>query len=343
MTRPVTGAAAGTPGPAVKAPGVIVYPRWGNPEDDTRPPQGPGLLACGGGGHIPDGYRWMQQTITGAAQLRGGDIVVLRATPDDSYSRELWTSAKFNSVQTICVAPDATPEELEAAAAIVRRAEGVFFSGGQQSRYVAWKGSALIEAVQGVYDRGGVVGGTSAGMHILGSCIFDGKQAESWRDVTPEALLANPASPSASFTHDLFDFPPFENVQDESHYGKRRRFGRLVAFLTREAPEPLLGVGVDERTGLCVDREGIGRIVRAPGSDGSAYLVERLSGKLVPGAPLGPVEARVWRLDEADQAFSFFAREATVPPYRVTVDARGRPEDTFSVDPYTGRPKAGPA
>ena len=51
----------------------------------------------------------------------GGDIVVIRATPDDSYSDEIMSSALFNSVQTICLPENATPEQLARAAAMVEK------------------------------------------------------------------------------------------------------------------------------------------------------------------------------------------------------------------------------
>jgi cyanophycinase len=137
----------------------VIYPRLGSKTPDPRPPQGPGLLLSGGAGHVASAYAWMQRLITGGAPS-GGDVVILRATEDDTYSPAFLKAASFNSVQTLCVPANATKEELAQAAAIVSKAHAVFFSGGQQQRYVQWKNSSLSRAVQAVYAKGGVVGGT---------------------------------------------------------------------------------------------------------------------------------------------------------------------------------------
>lgn len=316
----------------------IVYPRLGSPADSRCPLQPPGgLILSGGAGHVMGAYQWMQQQLVGGASRPGGDIVVLRATPDDSYSAEVMKAAPFNSVQTICVPEEATAAELAATAAIVDRAEGVFFSGGQQSRYVAWKGSALIAAVQGVYNRGGIVGGTSAGLAILGERIFDGKSACS-EEVTTEALLRDPDNPHVTMTEDLFEFPPLDDVITDTHFHERDRFGRLVTLMARQAGGRILGIGVDEQTALCIDRHGIGHLERSRPGEGAAYLLRGQGSQVKPGEPLGPVTVHVTRLDSLDAAHSLFDfnrwQGEGCGEYEVTVDVAH--QQVYSVDPYEG-------
>ncbi len=333
---PIDAIFAPTSTAVARAPDVgdfIVYPRLGAPENDPRPPQGPGLVLSGGGGHVRDAYRWMHEVITGGRGGRGGDIVVLRATPDESYAAEIMAAAPFNSVQVICVPENATPAQLDRAAAIVAQAEGVFFAGGQQSRYVAWKGTALVNAVQKVYNRGGVVGGTSAGLAILGEHIFDGRVGSS-RQVTTDALVRAPDSPAASFTDELLALPPLRDAVTDTHFRERDRFGRLVVFLARQKEPRVLGIGVDEKTALVIDRHGVGRLTREDGG-GNAYLIATRGGQVRAGRPLGPVTTRVTRLDDPRTSFDFSAWTGTADSYEVVVDGRRRP--IYSVDPYTGR------
>lgn len=316
----------------------IIYPRLGHREDSRCPLRPPGgLILSGGAGHVLGAYAWMQRQLVGDIGGPGGDIVVLRATQDDSYSAEVMKAAPFNSVQTICVPEDATPEALAATAAIVARAEGVFFSGGQQSRYVAWKGTALIAAVQAVYNRGGIVGGTSAGLAILGERIFDGKLASS-NEVTTSALLENPANPHVTMTEDLFEFPPLDDVITDTHFHERDRFGRLVTLMARQPGGRVLGIGVDEQTALCIDRNGIGHLERTRPGEGAAYLLRGQGGLVEPGHPLGPVRVRVTRLDSTDATHSLFDfrtwKGQGCVEYDVTVDATGT--SIYSVDPYLG-------
>jgi beta-aspartyl-peptidase (threonine type) len=263
--------------------------------------------------------------------------VVLRATPDDSYSAEVLKAAPFNSVQTLCVPEGATPEQLAAATEIVDLAEGIFFSGGQQSRYVAWKGTALIAAVQAVYNRGGIVGGTSAGLAILGERIFDGKVASS-AEVTTRALVSDPDNPRVTQTDDLFEFPPLDDVLTDTHFHERDRFGRLVTLMARQPEGRILGIGVDEQTALCIDRQGIGHLERVRPGIGSAYLLRGQGHQVLPGQPLPPVTVHVTRLDSTDAGHSVFDfsawRGLGCVEYDVTVS--GRDEAIYSVDPYAG-------
>ena len=142
---------------------LTVFPRVGSPDDDTASPHGPGSILMGGGVDVDAAFIWMHSAITAAPSGRGGDVVILRATGTNAYDAYIYGLAAFNSVQTLLIPPQAGPADLAFAAGIVSRAEAVFFAGGNQASYVAWNGSPLMAEVQHTYERGGVVGGTSAG------------------------------------------------------------------------------------------------------------------------------------------------------------------------------------
>jgi cyanophycinase len=220
---------------------------------------------------------------------------------------------------------------------VVAKAEGVFFSGGQQSRYVAWKGSSLIQAVQSVYNRGGVVGGTSAGLAILGERIFDGKFATS-DEVTTSALLRDPSNPHVTITEDLFEFGALDDVITDTHFHERDRFGRLVTLMARQPGGRILGIGVDEQTALCIDRNGTGHLERIRTGEGAAYLLRGQGGQVKPGEPLGPVTVHVTRIDSIDKTLSWFDfrtwQGQGCVEYDVTVS--GDDSGIYSVDPYSG-------
>jgi cyanophycinase-like exopeptidase len=62
------------------------------------------------------------------------------------------------------------PDVVEA----VRNAEFVFFAGGDQCNYIRWiKDTPVSAAVKEVYERGGAIGGTSAGLAIQGEIAYD--------------------------------------------------------------------------------------------------------------------------------------------------------------------------
>ena len=55
-------------------------------------------------------------------------------------------------------------------------ASGIFIEGGDQYDYVrTWKGTLVEEALYLIFQRGGVIGGTSAGLAVLGEVVFDAK------------------------------------------------------------------------------------------------------------------------------------------------------------------------
>ena len=95
---------------------------------------------------------------------------------------------------------------MKAPAPIIERSGAVFFAGGNQADYVVWKDTPIQSAVQDVYGRGGVVGGTSAGEAILGEYVFDAV-AEGDRDTTTDNAVQHPWERIISFTYNFLKFP----------------------------------------------------------------------------------------------------------------------------------------
>src|SRR5215469_1029277 len=274
--------------PARASSGLTVFARAGNPAPSHVVPHGPGLVLMGGGDTVDPAFVWMHDTIVGSHWKRGGDIVVLTAGSGDVYTDYIMKVAPFNSVRSIQIGPNATQADLARAASYIDAAQGVFFSGGDQAHYVKWKGSPLIAAVQRVYDRGGVVGGTSAGLAILGEYAYDSVAADKAGpdvNVTTANAMADPTEPIISFTHDLFMFPPTRGILTETHLVTRDRLGRFIVFLARlsaDAKTPLLGVGLNEHSAIVVDRNGVGTLMLEHHT-GEALLV-----RLTKPTPISP-------------------------------------------------------
>ncbi|MEO8460722.1 MAG: hypothetical protein ABI451_09350, partial [Dokdonella sp.] len=87
----------------------------------------------------------------------------------------------------------------------------------------------------------------------------------------------------------------------DTHFSARSRLGRLIAFVARlnqiASSEKIVGIGVDEKTALLIDANGIGRL--ASGSAGSAWLVQQTepATSLVAGQALSLANERVTELD----------------------------------------------
>jgi len=325
---------------------LTIYPRLGSSQASGVIPHGPGLILMGGGGDVDAAFVWMHDVIAGSQGGDGGDIVVLRASGDYDYDPYLMKLARFNSVQTVKVEPKATVQELAKASAIVTRAQGVFFAGGDQANYVWWKGSSLAAAVQQVYDRGGVVGGNSAGLAIMGEWIYDSVAADAAGDdveVTTKNAVPDPSEPIISFTHDLFVWPPMRGIITDTHFVQRDRLGRLAAFLARleqhHGATNVMGLGIDTGTALLVDKHGVGRLVRNNPQGRALFLQGGTAQPIRAGAALSYSSIRVTLLDKDGQTYDFIKRCARALTYTIDVDGDKHPMYA-PANPYVAPPSA---
>lgn len=331
--------------PDARAPDPIltVFPRRGDASDDRPPVAGPGLLLMGGGSDVDAAFVWARRLIGGArpAEVRSGDAVVLRASGADGYDEYLYQQAGFRSVQTVLLPRESGPADFAIAAALVERAELVFFAGGDQARYVAWQATPLLAAVAGVYARGGVVGGTSAGCAIMGQYVYDAVAAGSRTLASRDALL-DPFDPAISFSRRVFAFPPLASTITDTHFSARDRMGRLAAFLARQhedgavlrRPPEALGLGVDEGTALVIDPAGVGRLLRQ-GDRGSVHILRAGPADTArAGSPLVYRSIAVLRLErpEEDQ-FDFRTWTGTGARFTLSIDGASS-SPYVPTDPY---------
>ncbi len=138
-----------------------------------------------------------------------------------------------------------------------------FFRGGDQFQYYRFlKNSRLRDFLSAKYQEGAVLAGTSAGMAILSGVIFTAANGS----VYPEQALKSLDQPEITLANDLFSFYP-EYIFD-THFIERGRFPRLLAFMAaweQQNKQPLAGIGVDDKTALCIDAEGVGTVYGTAG------------------------------------------------------------------------------
>ena len=213
------------------------------------------LVIVGGGGSTPAIWdRFME--------LAGGDSAVIVYFPTasagdidttDNASLRAWRARNPKSA-VIMHTRSRDVANTEAFVAPLRRATGVWFGGGVQSRITdAYRGTLTEDALHDVLRRGGVIGGTSAGAAIMSEVMITGDTlvgADSARGVAGTRVARLGTG---------FGFLPAA-VADQ-HFSQRRRQPRLVGVL-RQHPG-LIGFGVDEATALIVhgrrDLEVLGR------------------------------------------------------------------------------------
>jgi cyanophycinase-like exopeptidase len=301
---------------------------------------GPGLLLDGGGGEeAPQAsVRWMHRQLVGSDR-RGGNVVVIRASYTDADDVPFWGPGIFASVQTILIPPCAPPSAVNAAAPIVDRADAVFWAGGDQSHYVAWKNTALVAAVRRVYARNGIVGGGSAGLAIQGAAIYDAVAADVENEDTDTAdAVANPLETRISFTTGFFAWPPLADTITDTHFVVRNRFGRSVAFIARIIAGHLLGnvsavyaLGVDQASSVGVGPDGMATLFNGPGGAGAYLLRGKPPAALLPNQPLN-YTVDVAHISRNGERFDLLHKTTPRPWYPITVNGAKRP--FYSSDPY---------
>jgi cyanophycinase len=229
----------------------------------------PGLMLVGGGEWPYQAFRWM------IGKAGHGRIVILRASgsieAQDEFFKDIGgvTAAQTLVFEDRKAASD--PQVLE----IVRQADGIFIAGGDQSNYVRyWKGTPLNDALNRHVRDGKPLGGTSAGLAIMGAYSYGAMDGGS---LTSEDALKDPMGPAVTLVDDFLQLPPLPagQVITDSHFGARDRLGRLLTFIARLSKEQgttqIKGLGVDENTALCIDGDGVGKVFTD--TNGKVWLV----------------------------------------------------------------------
>jgi hypothetical protein len=311
----------------------------------------------GGGTDVDAAFIWMHDTLAGSATATFGNLVVLRAdsNTDNAYTPYIYALAPWQSVMTLFLGGNpvngtpATATDLAIAAYYVDRADAVFFAGGDQADYISWKGTVLMDAVAGVYLRGGVVGGTSAGCAIQGPLVFDSVAADAagGTNVATADAVADPFETTLSFTRGMLDFPVLPKVITDMHFATRDRLGRLAVFVARQYADGaetsgVLGVGIDESNALLVNASGHAVLVQQPGgteaSTGTGAYILQPSGPAQTcqaGQPLLYPGVTVTRLSNPQtDSFDFARGCGNGVSFALTVDG-STPSNPYSVDPYS--------
>ncbi len=257
----------------------------GNPEAPTPGQVSPGLLLMGGGDRNFDALRWFLK------KSGNGHLVVLRASQGNEVAEEFYRDVGgIASVETFVFSGPGSSNDPKILASLAK-ADGIFIAGGDQARYIRyWKGTPVAAALDAHLRAGKPIGGTSAGLAILGEYLYGAMDNGSIR--SPEAL-ADPLGAAVTIEQDFLHVERLKGIVTDTHFKERDRLGRLFAFvakaetLTGSPKRALIGLGVDESAALAVESDGSGRIY-ATDPAGGAWLVRGgFTDTQITGKPLG--------------------------------------------------------
>jgi cyanophycinase len=221
-------------------------PALGAAQPPTPPPGPPevgparGTLVIIGGGDLGDDI-WRR-----CVELAGGAnaslVLVPTAMEGDEpafYRDDMLALQKAGAREVVPLhTRDRAVAASDAFVAPLRKATGVFFTGGRQWRLAdAYLNTRTHEEMRGILDRGGVICGTSAGATIQGSFLARG-------DTSGNTIMIGDHVEGMGF---------LKNVTIDQHLLRRNRLFDLVPVI--EKNPHLLGIGIDEDTAIVVRRD----------------------------------------------------------------------------------------
>lgn len=215
----------------------------------------PGALVICGGGRLPDAV------MSGFRELAGDEakLVVIPTASNKAGEEEseqkilmLWNERGFDDVTILHTRDRDVANQPEFSAALLD-ATAVWFGGGQQSRLAdAYQGTLVEKRLEELLQRGGVIGGTSAGAAIQSQLMIASGNPEpkirSGLSLLPDAVI-------------------------DQHFSERNRQPRLKRALQLHPGR--FGLGVDELTAVFVR----GRRMRIIGEGKATILLPAGAGR----------------------------------------------------------------
>ncbi len=210
-----------------------------------------GFVLAGGGADVDQAFKWMIE------KSGGGDFVVLRSSGTNAYNSYIYDLGGVNSVQTLLVNSSAQGNDA-CVAQTIKNAAALFVAGGNQQNYVDYfKGTATGEAINYLINsKHAPVGGTSAGMAILGQYYHPGGAPDD------DSVLSNPVGVAVGT--DFLKIPILAGVVTEPHFAQRNRQPRIVSFMASAIShlganwQDIKAITADEGTAFLLDANGIG-------------------------------------------------------------------------------------
>ncbi|MBI3476472.1 MAG: cyanophycinase [Acidobacteria bacterium] len=253
---------------ALAQPPTFKYIRIGSPTDVTTKATA-GYALLGGGEDLDEAFKFL------CDKSGGGDFLVVRAAGEDAYNDYINKLCKLNSVATLII-PDRDSTSDPKIVDIIHHAEAVFIAGGDQARYINWwMGTPVQDALNAHIAAGKPIGGTSAGLAVMGQYIYSAQgDAPDDDGLQSSQAMLNPFMPRVTVRRDFVKIDLLQNTLTDTHFAKRDRMGRTLTFLARImkdgwSPAPR-EIAIDEKSAVLVERNGKARVI---GSGKGAYFL----------------------------------------------------------------------
>lgn len=222
----------------------------------------------GGGAKLDAAFKFLCE------RANGGDFLILRADTEDDYAKkvdeEMLTICPLNSASTI-VFNEREDSDDPKVVEIIAHAEAIFFAGGDQSNYVRfWQDTPVQDALNRHIAAGKPIGGSSAGLAILGEFSF----ASMIDTIHSPDALGNPYGNKVTLSRDFLRIPLLAGTITDTHFVKRDRMGRLLVFMARLLQDgwsaKIRAIAVEENAAVLLEADGTANVV----GEGPVYFLE---------------------------------------------------------------------
>ncbi len=202
-----------------------------------------GRLVAIGGGDITEGDAPLLKEFVKLARGARARVVVMTVATDDPGAaaneyRAAFKRLGLDDVKVVDVSTRADASDEDALKAI-EEATGLFFTGGDQLHITSLVGGTEMQKlIHRRYERGLVIGGTSAGAAMMSNSMIVSGEA----DENPK-LGGVEIGPGMDL---------LIGAMIDTHFSQRGRFGRLLTAVAHYPQD--LGIGLDERTAMVVNK-----------------------------------------------------------------------------------------
>lgn len=213
-------------------------------------------MLVGGGSEDENG--WSNEPYAWAInQSQNKKVAVISYTDEDNWIPDYFKSLGAVEADNIKLNSRTISDE-QSTYDLLMQYDVFFFKGGDQSFYYNYfKDTKTEQAIVDKFNNGGVISGTSAGMAILSEVIY----AALGNSLYPDDVLQNFKDEDITLRDDFLPF--LSDYVVDSHFTERGRGARVMAFMANwfdATGEMLTGLGVDDRTALCIDANNIGHV-----------------------------------------------------------------------------------
>jgi cyanophycinase len=214
---------------------LIVTAYSGFPQQNVTKGPAKGTLVIVGGGQTDSSLKYFMKIIGGMDQ----PVVIIGTASlptENEFTVDYKKLLKLGATNVrILHTADRNVANSDTFTAPLRTAKGVWFAGGRQWRLVdAYKGTKTEKMIREVLNRGGAIGGTSAGASIQGSYLVRGDTK------TNQIVMGD---------HEE-GFGYIDNIAIDQHFLARNRHFDMLEIVNKKPG--LLGVGIDESTAMIV-------------------------------------------------------------------------------------------